>query len=192
MPRDPSHIINIQGAASTLPGGDSGIDRKISKKQSSPGSSTFMLESQLPETILSAQLLELIEREGIRRFVLHSGEKYGYLLWPFNTDLRFSSCSSTAATTRTTGTQCPDEQQAHRVTSQRALKIFYQLISDSEAILEPERGTPASFAVEEVFLPKNILGEIVQSLEKSNTLLPRCARQFKEWKVGLLARFQKT
>jgi hypothetical protein len=80
MPRDPSHTINIQGAASTLPGGDSGIDRKISKKQSSPGSSTFMLESQSPETILSAQLLELIEREGIRRFVLHSGEKHGYLV----------------------------------------------------------------------------------------------------------------
>lgn len=80
MPRDPSPIINIQGAASILPVGDSGIDREISKTQSSPGSSTFMLESQLPETILSAQLLELIEREGVRRFVMHSGEKHGYLV----------------------------------------------------------------------------------------------------------------
>ena len=37
-------------------------------------------ETQETETIVGAQLLEMIEREGVRRFVLHCGEKDGLLV----------------------------------------------------------------------------------------------------------------
>lgn len=38
------------------------------------------MEYHPPETIVSAQLLELIQREGVRRFVIHAGEKGGMLV----------------------------------------------------------------------------------------------------------------
>ena len=39
-------------------------------------------ESHSTETIIAAQLLELIERESARRFVVHRGEKTGLLVCP--------------------------------------------------------------------------------------------------------------
>jgi hypothetical protein len=61
-----------------------------------------------------------------------------------------------------------------------------------ESILEPEAGKPASIAVEELFLPRNILDETMKTLEQSNALLPCCARNFKEWRVGLLGRYERS
>jgi hypothetical protein len=41
---------------------------------------TGLLESHPPETIVSAQFLELIQREGVRRFVVHAGRDDGLLV----------------------------------------------------------------------------------------------------------------
>lgn len=40
----------------------------------------YIWESHATETIVSAMLLEMIEREGARRFIIHSGKKDGLLV----------------------------------------------------------------------------------------------------------------
>ncbi|KAJ9237878.1 hypothetical protein DTO169E5_5049 [Paecilomyces variotii] len=113
----------------------------------------------------------MIEREGVRRFVIHCGGNDGHLLWIFNPDIRYSSVSPN-----------------HSVTSQRAMKAFFQHISDVEKILEPEQGKPASMSLEELYLPRDTYQDIASTLNRSNEMLPASARSFREWKVGFLSR----
>ncbi|KAL1961794.1 hypothetical protein VTN77DRAFT_1044 [Rasamsonia byssochlamydoides] len=133
-----------------------------------------LLEYYPTETIVSAQLLEMIQREGVRRFVIHAGERDGMLLWVFNPDLRYSSCSVD-----------------HSIMARRALKVFYQDVTDVERLLEPEKGRPAPISLEELFLPMNIFTEVVDALRRSNGILPMSARVFREWNVGFLSRFER-
>ncbi|KAJ9263107.1 hypothetical protein DTO021C3_2023 [Paecilomyces variotii] len=135
------------------------------------GSEPSNLETYPKETIVGAQLLEMIEREGVRRFVIHCGGNDGHLLWIFNPDIRYSSVSPN-----------------HSVTSQRAMKAFFQHISDVEKILEPEQGKPASMSLEELYLPRDTYQDIASTLNRSNEMLPASARSFREWKVGFLSR----
>lgn len=50
-----------------------------------------MWESHSTENLVAAQLLELIERESIRRFVVHCGGKSGLLVCAFSS-LDFCHC----------------------------------------------------------------------------------------------------
>ncbi|OJZ86858.1 hypothetical protein ASPFODRAFT_134887 [Aspergillus luchuensis CBS 106.47] len=133
-------------------------------------------ESHPPETILTAQLLELIERESYRRFVIHCGAKEGLLIWPFNPSLRYSTTSA-----------------SHSTAAQLAMKVFYQHIDDVEEVLHPEAGKGSqSLAIEEVRLPgEEAYRELVGVLEERNGMLPASARVFREWRVGLLWRFER-
>lgn len=78
------------------------------------------------------------------------------------------------------------------------MKVFYQDVSDVDGLLNPggpdESGTRAatSFSLEELELPGSIYEEILHVLARSNEMLPVSARRFREWKVGLLSRFEKT
>ncbi|KAL2002759.1 hypothetical protein VTN02DRAFT_6038 [Thermoascus thermophilus] len=130
-------------------------------------------ETQPTEAIVGAQLLEMIEREGVRRFVLHCGEKDGLLLWIFNPDLRYSSSSA-----------------HHSITAQRAMKIFMQPVSNIESLLDPEQGKGQSISLEELFLPASIFAEVGLALRRSNEILPASARRFREWEVTFLSRFE--
>ncbi|OJD12150.1 hypothetical protein AJ78_07207 [Emergomyces pasteurianus Ep9510] len=141
------------------------------------------------DMIVGTQLLELAERIGTRRFAVHSTEytgtnrrdnKGGLLLWVFNPDLRYSSSPSDSA--------AGDEAS---VTSQRAMKIFYQEVPDIQSILNPAQGAPAPTTLEDVCLPLNIYEGIKQTLERSGDILPVSARQFREWRVGLFSRFEQ-
>ncbi|RAH54200.1 hypothetical protein BO85DRAFT_379789 [Aspergillus piperis CBS 112811] len=133
-------------------------------------------ESHPPETILTAQLLELIERESYRRFVIHCGAKEGLLIWPFNPSLRYSTTSA-----------------SHSTAAQLAMKVFYQHIDNVEEVLHPEVGKGSqSLAIEEVRLPgEEAYRELVGVLEERNGMLPASARVFREWRVGLLWRFER-
>ncbi|RAK91884.1 hypothetical protein BO79DRAFT_189703 [Aspergillus costaricaensis CBS 115574] len=133
-------------------------------------------ESHPPETILTAQLLELIERESYRRFVIHCGAKDGLLIWPFNPSLRYSTTSA-----------------SHSTAAQLAMKVFYQHIDNVEEVLHPEAGKGnQSLAIEEVRLPgEDAYRELVEVLEERNRMLPASARVFREWRVGLLWRFER-
>ncbi|KZN87048.1 Uncharacterized protein EN45_056040 [Penicillium chrysogenum] len=126
------------------------------------------------ETIVAAQLLELIERESARRFVVHCGQKSGLVLWVFNPDMRYSNSSAGCA-----------------IMAQQAMKVFYQTSPDVDELLHPELGHPSPLSVEELELPSMIFEAMSQALTKSNEMLPLSARRFNEWKVGLLSRFRR-
>ncbi|KAJ5902729.1 hypothetical protein N7495_003257 [Penicillium taxi] len=133
-------------------------------------------ESHPTEIIVAAQLLELIERESARRFVVHCGQKSGLLLWVFNPDMRYSHYSS--STTR-------------RVNARQAMKVFFQQATDVESILNRDIGKPSPLSVEELELPRMIYEALSRALLNSHMLLPLSVRRFNEWQVGLLSRFSR-
>ncbi|KAJ5114884.1 hypothetical protein NUU61_000643 [Penicillium alfredii] len=127
------------------------------------------------EVIVAAQLLEMIERESARRFVVHCGQENGLLLWVFNPDLRYSNTSS-----------------GHSVMAQEAMKVFFQETVDVERLLHPEMGKVTPLSVEELELPSVIFKAVSDALKSSNQMLPPSARRFNEWQVGLLSRFRRS
>lgn len=132
------------------------------------GTSTW--ENFPATTFICAQLLAVIESQATRKFVLHSGPNSNtdaYLLWVFNPDLLYCSSRKPPAT-------------------HRGMKIFYQPINDPQKILDVQSNT-----VEELFLSPLISQEFIIALKESTGLLPMSARNFKEWSVGLLDRYQK-
>ncbi|KAJ5210493.1 Ubiquitin-conjugating enzyme E2C-binding protein [Penicillium cf. griseofulvum] len=126
------------------------------------------------ETIVAAQLLELIERESARRFVVHCGQKSGLVLWVFNPDIRYSNSSPGCS-----------------IMAQQAMKVFYQKSADVDELLHPEIGNPSPLSVEELELPSMTFEAMSQALTRSNEMLPLSARRFNEWDVGLLGRFRR-
>ncbi|KAJ5510649.1 hypothetical protein N7453_002752 [Penicillium expansum] len=131
-------------------------------------------EAHPTETIVAAQLLELIERESARRFVVHCGQKSGLVLWVFNPDMRYSNSSA-----------------GRSIMAQQAMKVFYQESPDVDELLHPEIGNPSPLSVEELELPSMIFEAMSQALTGSNEMLPLSARRFNEWNVGLLSRYRR-
>jgi hypothetical protein len=69
-----------------------------------------------------------------------------------------------------------------------AIKLLYRSLPHEEADRMLEAVTCDS---QEVNLPAQALGEVIRHLEESNALLPPTERIFKEWKVGLLTRWER-
>ncbi|KAJ5632902.1 hypothetical protein N7490_009241, partial [Penicillium lividum] len=126
------------------------------------------------ELIVAAQLLELIDRESARRFIVHRGQKNGLLLWVFNPDLRYSNSNS-----------------GYSVNAQKAMKVLYQTLEDVDLILNRDMGRPSPLSVEELELPSMIFEALSDALVHSNQMLPISARRFNEWTVGLLDRYSR-
>ncbi|KAL3453602.1 ubiquitin-conjugating enzyme E2-binding protein [Aspergillus insuetus] len=139
------------------------------------GPSEVKWECHPPDLVVAAQLLELIERESARRFIIHSGKKDGLLLWVFNPDMRYSS----------TGT-------GHTVTPQRAMKVFFQITDNVDDLLHPEPGKTSSLSLEELRLPPDTFTAFFHALRNSNSRLPQSARKFQwDWSVGILRRLER-
>ncbi|KAK4240345.1 ubiquitin-conjugating enzyme E2-binding protein [Achaetomium macrosporum] len=68
-----------------------------------------------------------------------------------------------------------------------AIKLLYRLIRREEADKMLEAITSDA---QEINLPTQALGEVIRHLDTSNALLPPPERMFKEWKVGLLTRWE--
>jgi hypothetical protein len=68
-----------------------------------------------------------------------------------------------------------------------AIKLLFRKISQDEADKMLET---VSCDSQEINLPAEAVGEVLQFLEKSNALLPSTERLFKEWRVGLLTRWE--
>ncbi|KAE8373521.1 ubiquitin-conjugating enzyme E2-binding protein [Aspergillus bertholletiae] len=147
----------------------------VSKQLSKGGCEDPEWESHPLEVIVAAQLLELIERESARRFVLHCGQGDGLLIWVFNPDMRYSNSSSD-----------------HSIAAQRAMKILFQNVVDVDGMLHPDRGKASSLSLEELRLPSSVLSVISETLESRNKMLPKSAREFREWKVGIMHRHDRT
>ncbi|KAF7588848.1 hypothetical protein BBP40_005095 [Aspergillus hancockii] len=147
----------------------------VSKLLSEDESEDPSWETHPLETVVAAQLLELVERESARRFVLHCGQGDGLLIWVFNPDMQYSNSSSD-----------------HNITAQRALKIFFQDVADVDAMLHPELGKTSSLSLDELRVPSNVFSAVSETLKSRNKMLPDSAREFREWKVGIMHRFDRT
>lgn len=123
---------------------------------------------------LSAQLLAFAEGEGIRRLIVscdgEDEETNRLKLWLFNTDIRYAS----------SGTRRP----------MRAVKVFYQEVEISGST-ETKQGTSLAYGgFEEVMLIREMVKGLVEELKKSTDGLLEELTQFREWKVGVLQRFE--
>lgn len=67
------------------------------------------------------------------------------------------------------------------------MKLLYRSIPREEADRMLEAVTCDA---QEINLPAQALCEVVRHLEDSNVVLPPTERMFKEWKVGLLTRWE--
>ncbi|KAK5174447.1 uncharacterized protein LTR77_001527 [Saxophila tyrrhenica] len=118
---------------------------------------------------LACLLLCAMDTKGVRKFIVHVGDKT-MKLWLFTPDLTISSSAS----------ESPEPT--------RVVKVLWQELDPSEQDI-PERLTAASLAEDEL----RVLDEEAQTLHKllddSAQLLPEGARKFQDWNVGLLQRF---
>ncbi|KAL8939718.1 MAG: hypothetical protein Q9216_003196 [Gyalolechia sp. 2 TL-2023] len=120
------------------------------------------------DKFVSAQILAMIESQGVQRFVIHDGRREEYdrslLVWIFNTNIIYSS------------TSVPESPR-------RAMKVYYKIISDPTKALEQE-----GFKADELQLPDGALQSLQSALESANRILPVSAQRFQDWSVGLVAR----
>ncbi|KAJ5738384.1 hypothetical protein N7493_001539 [Penicillium malachiteum] len=130
-------------------------------------------QSHSSEILAAAQLLELIQRENARRFIVHAGLKNGLLLWVFSPNLYYSYSNGIRS-----------------IGPQQAMKVLFQTVDDIDPFLMDDTGTP-SLALEEVIFPAMGFQAVSDALLRSNSILPLSARRFNEWNVGLLDLFSR-
>lgn len=125
------------------------------------------------DNFISAQLLSLISSQAIRKFILHSASSMGMALhlWVFASHISYSSSSSKGPPT-----------------AQPAMKIFYKILTPSILSVKLEEQTLMSD--EEVLLPEDVVETIWKNLSASTQNMPRSARKFQDWDVGMLHRFE--
>ncbi|KAL8772338.1 MAG: hypothetical protein Q9209_002550 [Squamulea sp. 1 TL-2023] len=125
-------------------------------------------EEYSAQKLISAQLLAMIESQGIQKFVLHGqvGEDNigGLLIWIFTPNMYFSSTSAP---------QSPKE----------VMKIYYKIVQYPEELLAEQ-----SLKMDELQLPNEVLRTLHSEIKSSTQLLPVPARKFQDWDVGLLER----
>ncbi|KAJ2991896.1 hypothetical protein NUW58_g2349 [Xylaria curta] len=88
-------------------------------------------------------------------------------IWVFNANITFSSTEAPASPAN-------------------AVKVFYRTVSQEEAdkMLEP-----ITSDVQDILLPSEAITAIIDLLHKSNSFVPESDRGFKDWTVGLLAKW---
>lgn len=67
--------------------------------------------------------------------------------------------------------------------SRRAMKIFYQSVSEPLSLLERN-----SSSVDELPLPENAFRTLQADLRASTNILPKSASKLHQWDIGLLER----
>ncbi|KPI45120.1 uncharacterized protein AB675_2584 [Cyphellophora attinorum] len=101
----------------------------------------------------------------------HSSPPPGLLLWIFNPDIYYSA----------------SRRRDPEPTVHRALKVFYQEVSDPAKLLDSHQST-----LEELALPKPEYETFYKELVGSKDYMPVSARTFQDWQVGLLDRWEET
>ncbi|KAL9626825.1 MAG: hypothetical protein Q9204_007010 [Flavoplaca sp. TL-2023a] len=125
-------------------------------------------ESHSAQKLVSAQLLAMIESQGIQKFVIQSeipGDDFDALLvWIFTPNMYFSS---------TLVPQSPKQ----------VMKLYYKTVHNPEELLEQQ-----SLKIDELQIPTEVFQDLYSDIKSSTQLLPTPARKFQEWAVGLLER----
>ncbi|KAK8186336.1 ubiquitin-conjugating enzyme E2-binding protein [Phyllosticta citribraziliensis] len=150
-------------------------------------------KSYSPLKWVSAQLLSLIENQGVRKFTVvpddelqaskadEDGESLEPIeIWVFTPDLSFSSSVPHAGGSNDHGTTDPA----------RAMKVMWK----PAAHLKPdhEQGQALdrlSLSVEEARLPVHVFLALKERLRSSGAWIPASAKKMGDWNVGLLERF---
>ncbi|KAK8168456.1 HECT-like ubiquitin-conjugating enzyme-binding-domain-containing protein [Phyllosticta citrichinensis] len=150
-------------------------------------------KSYSPLKWVSAQLLSLIENQGVRKFTVfpddepqairfnEDGESLEPIeIWVFTPDLSFSSSVPHAGGSNDHGTTDPT----------RAMKVMWKpaphLKPDHEQGQALDR---LSLGVEEARLPVHVFFALKERLRISGAWIPASAKKMGEWNVGLLERF---
>ncbi|KAI0888629.1 ubiquitin-conjugating enzyme E2-binding protein [Annulohypoxylon maeteangense] len=114
-------------------------------------------------------ILPMKSQEQLTRDKPQSDEKHQSLLnvWVFNSNITFSSTEEIRSPIK-------------------AVKVFYRMVSQDEAdkLLDSMISD-----VQDITLPTDAIEKVIDILSNSNGLLPPNDRQLKEWKVGLLEKW---
>ncbi len=131
----------------------------------------------IPEC-LAATLISTIARSGSSKSLItplpetlrenEAGAQNAIHIWVLNSSIVFSSSAVPQPTP--------------------AIKLLYRTISreDADKMLES-----VTCDAQEINLPAHAVDEVIRRLDGSNALLPPTERMLKEWKVGLLTRWEK-
>jgi len=124
----------------------------------------------IPEC-LAATLTSTIARTGSSKSLItpigdaQEGKSKAIYIWVLNSGIVYSSSATTQSTP--------------------AIKLLYQLTSQEQADRMLEG---MNCDAQEINLPADAIGKVIQHLDESNLLLPEKERGLREWKVGLLSR----
>lgn len=139
------------------------------------------------ERFVSAQLLSMIESQGVQRFVIHnnnSKEEGGPLLvsWSSN-DFRGNNELAERKQIWIFNTNVFYSSTLVRASPRQAMKVYYKHILDPTRILEQE-----SLKVDELQLQTDAMRSLASTLQASTRLLPVSAQKFHDWSMGFLER----
>lgn len=101
-------------------------------------------------------------------------------LWILTPGLRYSATNSSKSD------QAAPDSASNPSPEKLAMKVFWNVIDENAAVeLQGREDT------EELSLPVEAIGEVVECLSISAGLLPPSARKFQKWNVGLLERYDE-
>ncbi|KAK4150217.1 ubiquitin-conjugating enzyme E2-binding protein [Chaetomidium leptoderma] len=140
----------------------------------------------IPEC-LAATLISTISRSGSSKSlitpILIPVQDDAIHIWVLNSSIVYSSSSSSNSSNSS------NSSSSNAAPQQRtpAIKLLYRAIPCAEAdkLLEA-----VTCDAQEINLPAQALREVLRHLGESNARLPPTERVFKEWKVGLLTRWE--
>lgn len=161
------------------------------------------------EKWLAAYLLTLIESTGVRKFLVKSRDSSSaadFEIWVFSTSLTYTSSTNSASSVPISSLSALESTAAdsHRpdAISQtkptEAMKVLFKKgtpVRDGESAQggtrkDGESLSNANLMVEELRLPLGLDAQLWRCLEDSREMLPRGARKFLDWDVGLLTKFE--
>lgn len=71
------------------------------------------------------------------------------------------------------------------------MKVLFQTVEDVDAMLHPESGKSSSLSLDELRLPSHVFSAVSKALADSSDMLPMSARNFREWRVSVMHRFDR-
>ncbi|KAL8666939.1 MAG: hypothetical protein Q9168_007392 [Polycauliona sp. 1 TL-2023] len=125
-------------------------------------------EEHSAHKLVAAQLLAMIENQGVQKFVLQSelqdDDCEALFVWILTPNMYFSS---------TLASRNPKQ----------VMKLYYKTVNNPDELLEQQ-----SMKIDELRLPAEVYRTLYSDIKSSTQLLPAAAQKFQDWAVGLLER----
>ncbi|KAI2473050.1 ubiquitin-conjugating enzyme E2-binding protein [Annulohypoxylon bovei var. microspora] len=146
------------------------IQRDIKNSPNLPHCISAMLLATMARSGCSKSIILPMKSQGQPAQGILQGDKKAQPLlniWVFNSNITFSSTEESKSPIK-------------------AVKAFYRMVSQDEADKLLDSMTSD---VQDITLPADAIEKVIDILSSSNASLPPSDRQFKEWKVGLLEKW---